>query len=233
MEKRSFRRLFGYTSTVPSTMPQLAPGQDMRDLGRYSIPEAASLIAMPERTMRSWFLGKKRIFRPSFHHGDTVRLSFNDVTEAYIVESLRNHWDFGPHSIRRILKELRRRTKLERPLIRRSLAVLPQFKSVVAMVPSKGKTIYPDVAHDQNLVFDEFVQAMGMRIRRDSQGRPVRIYPSKDAESEDLPVSMDPTLCRAILLLPVLGFQRLLSMQRNWRVRLPIRLQTHIISTVT
>jgi uncharacterized protein (DUF433 family) len=173
-------------------MPQLVAGQDKRDRGRYSIPEAATFIAVPERTMRRWFLSDQHILTPSFHSGSNVLLSFNDVTEAYIIESLRNHWEFGPQAIRRILTELRKRTRLDRPLIQRSLAVLPQFKSVVALVPSKGTMIHVDVAHDQNLVFDKFVHEMGMRIRRDSKGRPVRIYPWKDAESEEQPVSMDP-----------------------------------------
>jgi uncharacterized protein (DUF433 family) len=142
--------------------------------------------------MRHWFLGERRILQPSFHVGSNVLLSFNDVTEAYIVESLRNHWDFGPHNIRKILQQLRNKTRLERPLIYRELAVLPEFKSLVAMVPGKGKMIHVDVAHDENLVFDDFVRAMGMRIRRDSKGRPVRIYPGKDAGSDDCPVSIDP-----------------------------------------
>lgn len=192
MNKQTFRRVFGYTAAVPANLSQLASKQDKRDLGRYSIPEAAAYISIPQRTMRSWFLGDRRIFKPSFHDGPTVLLSFNDVTEAYIVESLRNHWDFGPHSIRKILYELRKKTRMERPLIHRPLAVLPEFKSLVAMVPGKGKTLHVDVAHDQNLVFDDFVHTMGMRIRRDSKGKPVRIYPGKDADSEDMPVSMDP-----------------------------------------
>lgn len=173
-------------------MPRIVAGHDKRDLGRYSIPEAATFIAVPARTMRRWFLGEQRFFIPSFHSGTNVLLSFNDVTEAYIVEALRNHWDFGPHSIRKILAQLRKSTKLERPLIQRPLAVIPEFKSVVAMVPSKGRTIYPDVAHDQNLVFADFVRAMGMRIKRDARGKPVRIFPWRDSESQEQPVSMDP-----------------------------------------
>jgi uncharacterized protein (DUF433 family) len=192
MNRQTFRRVFGYTSAVPAKMPQLASGQDKRDLGRYSIPEAASFISMPQRTMRSWFLGDHRIFTPSFHKGDSVFLSFNDVTEAYIVESLRNHWGFHPKAVRRIIAELRRKTRMERPLLYRELSVIPEFQSVVATIPDKGTRVHVDVAHSQNLVFDEFVQTMAMRVTRDSKGRPVRIYPGCDAASADTPVSMDP-----------------------------------------
>src|ERR1700721_3001473 len=103
MNKRTFRRVFEYTFAVAKMTPQLVAGQDKRDLGRYSIPEAAAYIAMPQRTMRSWFLGDRRIFNPAFRAGDCVYLSLNDVTEAYIVEPLRNHWDFNPKKLRRAL----------------------------------------------------------------------------------------------------------------------------------
>jgi uncharacterized protein (DUF433 family) len=36
------------------------------------------------------------------------------------------------------------------------------------------------------------VTALGKRIERDSKGRAVRIYPSMNTESEEVPVSMDP-----------------------------------------
>jgi uncharacterized protein (DUF433 family) len=192
MNKRTFRRVFGYTAAVPKVTPHLVAGQDKRDLGRYSIPEAAAFIAMPQRTMRSWFLGERRIFKPAFRHGDSVYLSFNDVTEAYIVETLRKHWDFNPKKLRKALENLRRKTRLERPLIQRKLSVIPEFQSLVAEVPEKGKNTYVDVAHDQNLVFEGFVKSMAMRITRDAKGRPVRIYPWKEAESDETPVSMDP-----------------------------------------
>ena len=48
------------------------------------------------------------------------------------------------------------------------------------------------LAHGQNLVFDEFIRSMGMRIRRDSRGRPIRLFPWRDSDSNGQPVSMDP-----------------------------------------
>ena len=194
MNKRTLTRGVGYNRAVSPQTAHLESGQDKRDLGRYSIPEAASSIAMPQRTMRSWFLGERRIFTPAYRRGDTVLLSFNDVTEAYIIEVLRTHWDFNPKKLRLALDELRRKTRLERPLIKRELSVIPEFHNLVATVPEKGSHIYVDVAHHQNLVFEGFVKAMAMRITRDSKGRPVRLYPWKDAESDDKPVSMDPNV---------------------------------------
>jgi uncharacterized protein (DUF433 family) len=192
MKNQTLKRVLGYTAAVPADMPQLGSGQDRRDLGRYTIPEAAAFIAMPQRTMRSWFLGDRRILMPAFQHGNSVLLSFNDVTEAYIVEMLRDHWDFNPRRIRKALAVLRSSTRMDRPLLHRELPVIPEFQSLVATIPHKGQHLHVDVAHDQNLVFNEFVQTMAMRISRDSRGKPVRIYPGKNMENSDMPVSIDP-----------------------------------------
>jgi uncharacterized protein (DUF433 family) len=151
---------------------------------------------MPQRTMRSWFLGKRPIFKPSYHRGDSVLLSFNDVTEAYIVEVLRSHYDFHPTRLRAALKELRKRTRLERPLIQRELYAIPEFQSLVAIFPVKGKKSREcvDLAHNQNLVFEDFVSSLGKRIQRDRRGRACRLYPWREASSDDAPVSIDPNV---------------------------------------
>jgi uncharacterized protein (DUF433 family) len=160
-------------------------------LGRYSIPEASAFIGVPSRTMRSWFLGQRRIFTPSFRKGDSVLLSFYDVTEAYVIEMLRSHWDFNPRRLRKSLARLRKNSRFDRPLLRQELSVIPEFQNLVASIPEKGVRVHVDVAHDGNLVLPEFVKSMGMRITRDSKGKPVRIYPWKESGSEDAPVSMD------------------------------------------
>ncbi len=177
---------------MPVVMPQLAPGQDKRDLARYSIPEAAASLAMPSRTMRSWFLGTRRIFTPAYRDGSTVLLSFNDVTEAYVIEVLRTHYEFNPVRIRTALAALRKKTKLEKPLAQRELYAIPEFQSLVDVRRHKGHTEYVDLAKNENLVFEGFVTSLGRRIQRDGKGRVTALYPWKNAESDESPLSMDP-----------------------------------------
>jgi uncharacterized protein (DUF433 family) len=173
-------------------MPELAPRQDKRDLGRYSIPEAAASLGLPTRTMRNWFLGERRLFKPSYHEGSTVFLSFNDVTEAYVIEVLRNHYDYNPMRIRTALLAMRKKTGLERPLAQRELYAVPEFQQIVDVRRYKGHTEYIDLAHHENFVFEAFVSTLGKRIQRDSRGRAMRIFPWKDADSDESPLSMDP-----------------------------------------
>ncbi len=191
MNIRTFRETFDYTLSV-SPRPQLEQGQDRRELGRYSIPQAAAFIGMPQRTMRRWFLGNSRLFKPSYHHRATVLLSFYDVTEAYIIEVLRTHYEYSPVRLRTVVEGLRNSSKLDRPLAQRELYAIPQFQSLVDRRIQRGQQVNIDYAHHGNLVFDPFVTALGKRIERDSKGRAVRIYPSMNTESEEVPVSMDP-----------------------------------------
>ena len=189
--RRSFELRFGYTSDV-SYRPQLAAGQDRRDLGRYSIPEAAGFLAVPQRTMRRWFLGEHRLFKPSYRRGGNVLLSFNDVTEAYIVEVLRTHYCFSPIKLRRIVEALRVTSKLDKPLAQREFYAIPEFQNFVDRRTVKGQRANIDLAHHGNLVFDEFVAALGKRVQRDGRGRACRLYPWKESTSDEAPLSMDP-----------------------------------------
>jgi len=174
--------------------PQLSSGQDKRDLGRYSIPQAAGFIGMPSRTMRSWFRGNHRLFEPAYRHGDAVLLSFNDVTEAYIIQVLRSHYDYSPVRLRSVVRGLRESSKLERPLAQREFYAIPEFQSLVDKRTVKGQQINIDLAHHGNLVFEEFVNALGKRVQRDGRGRAYRLLPWHDAASDDSPVSMAPNV---------------------------------------
>lgn len=189
--KQTFYQAFDYTCDVREK-PQPEVGQDKRDIALYSIPEAASYLGVPSRTMRSWFLGRQRIFTPSYHRGSTVFLSFNDVTEAYIIEVLRSHYEYHPRRIRAALRGLRKKTHLEKPLAQRELYAIPEFQSLVDVRSYRGKKECVDLAHDDNLVFEDFVTSLGKRIQRDRQGRVQRIFPWKDAGSDESPLSMDP-----------------------------------------
>jgi uncharacterized protein (DUF433 family) len=195
----SFVRTFGYTSHV-SPRPHLAVGQDKRDLARYSIPEAAGYLSMPERTMRSWFLGEKRLFKPSYRQGSDVLLSFNDITEAYVIRVLRDHYDFKPTKLRKIVQALRVKSNLDKPLAQREFYAIPEFQSFIDRRTVKGQKTNIDLAHDGNLVFDEFVSALGKRVQRDGRGRACRLYPWKESSSDESPLSMDPDVLSGVLV---------------------------------
>jgi uncharacterized protein (DUF433 family) len=189
---RTFLRTFDYTFDVPSAKPQPVAGQDKRDLARYSIPEAAAYLSMPPRTMRNWFLGPRNIFTPTYREGSTVYLSFNDLTEAYVIEVLRTHHAFNPVRIRASLAQLRKKTKLDKPLAQRELYAIREFQNLVDVRRYRGRKEYVDLAHNRNLVFESFVTSLGKRIERDRRGQATRLFPWKNADSDEAPLSIDP-----------------------------------------
>jgi uncharacterized protein (DUF433 family) len=194
-------RRIGYTSDVPAFSPLLEPGQDRRTLGRYSIPEAAFSLRIPTRTMRRWFLGKRRLFKPAYHRGDTVFLSFNDLTEAYIIEVLRNHYDYSPAKIRGVVDGLRRITRAEHPLVTRELYAIPEFQNLVHVRRRVGRKEYVDLAHNDNLVFEQFVDSLGRRIERDKRGHARRLFPWKESDTDESPFSIDPEVVSGELVI--------------------------------
>lgn len=191
MDLRTFRKIFGDDSAVPISLPSPLPNQDRRDQARYTIPEAAAYISVPERTMRSWFRGDRRLFRPTYEQGSSIFLSFFDVTEAYVIETLRTHWDFKPRKLRKIVTFLRNKTGHGRPLLKQ-VGVIKEFQALVVPSRQKGKIIHTDIAGDENLVFEDFVKTLAVRIKRDAKGKPVLLYPGDSTIDDSLPVSMDP-----------------------------------------
>ena len=191
MNRLTFRRVFGYTAAMPAALPRSTPNQDRRDQARYTIPEAAAYIAVPERTMRSWFRGDRRLFNPTYARGSSIFLSFFDVTEAYVIETLRTHWEFKPRKLRKIVHYLRKTTGNNRPLLRQ-LGIIKEFQNLVLPSRQKGKIVHTDIAGDENLVFEEFVKTLAVRIKRDSKGKPALLYPGDSTIEDSLPVSMDP-----------------------------------------
>jgi len=141
--------------------------------------------------MRSWFRGDSRIFAPTYENGPAIFLSFFDVTEAYVIETLRTHWDFKPRKLRKIVNFLRKSTGHNRPLLRR-LGVIKEFQALVLPSRQKGQIVHTDIAGDENYVFEDFVKTLAVRIKRDSKGKPVLLYPGDSTVEDNLPVSMDP-----------------------------------------
>lgn len=185
------RHTIGYTFEVRHR-PQLVSGQDRRELGRYPLPQAAEFIGMPGRTMRSWFLGKKRLFKPSYQRGKSVLLSFEDITEAYMVHVLRKQYGYTSERIKIALEQLRKKHGQDKPLAQRDIRVVKEFMALVERKVHKGKTVDVDHAHHGNLFISEFVDALGQRIQRDGRGHACRLFPWRNVDSTEKPVSINP-----------------------------------------
>ena len=174
--------------------PFLQAGQDLRDLPTYTLPEAATFLAVPPRTIHYWFAGNSPILEPSGHLGDISLLSFRDLAEAYTLELLRTFYGFNLRTLREVLENFRKETRLKRPLLEADLYVV--LGNLVLRKPARGTQPLRmvDLAHRRNLVFPDLVNMIGRRVLIDNKHAPYRIYPWRLASlnDESKPVSIDP-----------------------------------------
>lgn len=195
MASRTFRTPFGYNDFVLRRKPLRQPGQDLRDVATYTIPEAAAFLAIPQRTMFDWFQ-KPYLLKPSAMYGEIALLSFRDISEAYILEILRNVYGFRLRALTEILANARKETKLKRPLIEADLGVV--FGKLVLVKAQKGKVPRRDVdlAYGRNLVLSGLLDIAGKRLPRDNRHAPMRLYPWRlMSQSDDsTPITVDPDI---------------------------------------
>ena len=190
LTSRTFGSIFG---VVIKNKPYLQDGQDRRDLPTYSIPEAATYLGISPRTASYWFKESNNILVPSGSAGPTALLSFNDLTEAYVLALLTKYYEFRLLQLKEIVHNAKAETGLKRPLIWADLKVV--LGRLVLDKPARGRRRRQaiDLA-DKNLVFPEFVDQLGIRIVRDGKYAPMRIFPWRLAGPGDdsRPVTMDP-----------------------------------------
>jgi len=116
-------------------------GQDIRTLPTYTIPEAAAFLAIPRRTLASWYEGDEPILKASGRYSAPLRcgnallrqvgnvllatepgtvhlLSYRDIEEAYRVFLLRERFHFSFQLIRRSMRNARKMFRSQHPLQR-------------------------------------------------------------------------------------------------------------------
>jgi uncharacterized protein (DUF433 family) len=101
--------------------------KDPNDVPLYGIRDAHKYLKIPRATLRSWFAGtNKGQFHPVLVPADTdpVRLSFNNLAEAYVLHSLRTEHDVRLSTIRSAIAEAERELNITHLLRRRDLKTL-------------------------------------------------------------------------------------------------------------
>lgn len=180
--------------SVRVTRPNRGNGQDLRDVPTYTIPEAATFLAVPSRTLHYWFSGKNRVFRPAGDYDNYSLLSFQDVAEAYMLYVLRHFHDFSAARIRHSLENLRKETKSKHPLFHADLSV---FDSRLIFEKKARGTVgrqYVDLSNHRQLALPGIVDIYRKRILQDEHKQPLRMFPWRlfSEDNDSRPVSLDP-----------------------------------------
>jgi uncharacterized protein (DUF433 family) len=94
------------------------------DFPMYGIRDASRYLKIPSATLRSWFAGTNRgKFLPVLKPAEfpPVKLSFNNLAEAFVLHNLRTEHGVQLSKVRGAIAEAERELGIERLLLRRDL----------------------------------------------------------------------------------------------------------------
>ncbi len=173
--------------------PARKPGQDLRTVPTFTIPEAARMLAIPQRTLFFWYEGDDPILCASDHIGSVHLLSYKDLEEAYRVFLLRERSHFPLQFLRRSMSNARRMFHSRHPL-RHADAVKECLRDLVYDKPARRgqpRTVTSLGRRPGQQLVSEVVDLFGSRIEPGKFIFPWR-YAATDAQSR--PVSMNPEI---------------------------------------
>lgn len=191
---------FWVLQSMLKNKPIRKPGQDIRALPTYTIPEAASFLAINTRTLQSWYEERNPILAASGQYGDIHLLSYADLEEAYRVYLLREKYHYSLQFLRKSMWNARRMFNSQHPL-QRADAIKACLRDLVYDKPARGsrpRTITSLGRMPGQQFVDEVVDLFAERIDAGSF-----IYPWRFAASDDQsrPVSINPHIMSGRLVI--------------------------------
>jgi uncharacterized protein (DUF433 family) len=178
--------------------PARKPGEDLYTFPSHTIPEAAEALGIDGWTLLDWYSKREPLLKPSGWYGEDkafALLSFRDLEEAYKLHLLRTKFGQTMQYLHKALKDARRESKSEHPLIDCKLVV---FNYLALDKPGRGrasrKMLPLGFSGTKSQLIPEVVDTWGRRIIADSKGKTVQIFPWRLAKTDDLsrPVSINP-----------------------------------------
>lgn len=179
--------------------PSLEPGQDLRTLPMYTVPEAAEYLAIDQWTLLDWYSKRDPVLKPSGWYGEAQKfalLSFQDLDEAYKLHLLRTKFGYSMQYLRHALRDARQQSGSDHPLSQKSKYIYV-FNCLAMEFPKRGRSsgrMVPLGDSQLPLYIGEVVKAWGQRIIEDRKGRTKQIFPWRFAEKDEdsRPVSLEP-----------------------------------------
>lgn len=196
--KTPTRRTTGMTRKTAQDRWALYGGKDPRDVPSYVPWEAARYLRMPLRTLHNWCFGFSTYGgRPLIHVADPDghKLSFWNVAELHVLDSMRRYHQISPQKLRRLIDYMEKTFDTQHPLINEQMVT----DGVSVFVERAGRLI--NATRDGQLAMRQLLQAHLQRIEQDVDGLAVRLYPfvygkpkpgdSKTTEAPKI-ISLDP-----------------------------------------
>lgn len=155
-------------------------GKDPRDVPTYSFAEASRSLQIPIGTLRSWIRGRqydttigKKNFEPLICLPDPALplLSFTNLIEVHVLDSIRYHHKVPLDNVRRAIKYLRDRSGSQHPLADHWF----QLKGVDLLIEEGNLLI--NASMQGQIEMKGIIQAYLKRVDRDPKGTAIRLYP--------------------------------------------------------
>lgn len=173
--------------------PSRRPGQDLRTVPTYTIPEASEFLAIPARTMFSWYEGDEPILRASATCGAIHLLSYRDMEEAYRVYLLRERFKFSLQFLRKSMRNARAMFRSQHPL-QRADAVKECLKDLVYDKPARGTNPRTITSLGQNPGQQSFEEVVDMFAERIEPGEFIYPWRFASTDRDSRPVSLNPNI---------------------------------------
>ncbi len=154
---------------------------DPREFAAYTVSEAARYVRIPAPTLRTWVVRSSDISRPNrcmqspliiAPERDPIRLSFNNIIEAYVLRALRTRHGVSISAARRAIDEAENNLGVKRLLLCPELRTnagelfLDTYSTLISLNRASQLGI--------RLVLQEYLE----RIEVDEANRPARLFPS-------------------------------------------------------
>lgn len=173
-------------------------GLDPREVPAYTPVEAARYLRMPFRTLHNWAFGFStysgkpliRVADPAEH-----RLSFWNVAELHVLDSMRRYHQITPKKLRRLIQYLEESLDTKHPLVNQKMLT----DGVSVFVEHASGLI--NATKSGQLAMRQLLEAHLKRIDQDVDGLAVRLYPfiygkPRPGDSAEAPrvISLDPRI---------------------------------------
>lgn len=154
-------------------------GSRPTDIPLYSIAAASRYVGAPVSTVRWWIRGRLEAgYAPVIREGGGNLLTFNDLTELFVIRQLRQVHGISLQNIRRAVDYASRELGVKRVLLSTDLrtfgdsVLLRHLGSVIAI--SKGGQV----------ALEEIIELTMRRIVRSADSTPASLFPLFYGESE-------------------------------------------------
>jgi uncharacterized protein (DUF433 family) len=153
------------------------------EIPNYTVEEAARYLLVPVSTVRYWTIGEANAAPlTTIFSRRPLLLSFKNLVELYVLQSLREIHDIGLPRIRRSVEELRIEKPSKHPLADYQLA-------------TRGRRIYLEGAGDElvNLTvggqhaFKAILNPFLKRVERNEEGIAERLFPFTSRQHQQNP----------------------------------------------